>query len=244
MRSTVLVLLAALATAANAAPTLSFEPANPTPADTIVLTIRDSAPTCPFFVVASTRFAPPNEIRLVVSHIGDCGFAPFSEAKATLGQLPAGTYTVFVTDNAPDITPPPGYTQQLTVSFPAGAGGPTAAAPLENYAGHYLTGHAGEGVFIEQFGEKSFLALATYDAEGRPEWLVMPDGRWRYNAFRTRFEFSGSMYRTRRGQESPPAIHATPLGAGVWYPAGFETAMFEATIDGRIVTRTLSRFRF
>jgi len=244
VRFTVLVLLASLGMAAHAAPTLSFEPANPTPADTIVLTIRDSSPTCPVFAPASTRFAPPNEIRLVVSHIGDCGFAPFSEARATLGQLPAGTYNVVVTDNAPGITPPPGYTQPLTVSFPAGAGGPNAAAPLENYAGHYLTGQNGEGVFIEQFGDKSFLALASYDSEGRPEWLVMPDGRWRYNAIRSRFEFAGSMYRTRRGQESPPAIHATPLGAGVWYPAGFETAMFEATIDGRIVTRTLRRFRF
>jgi hypothetical protein len=209
----------------------------------IVLTIRDSAPTCPVFIVASTRFAPPNEIRLVVSHIGDCGFSPFSEAKATLGQLPAGTYNVVVTDNAPDITPPPSYTQPLTVSFPAGAGGPNATAPLENYAGHYLTGQAGEGVFIEQFGDKSFLALATYDGEGHPTWVVMPDGRWRYNTIRGRFEFAGSMYRTRRGPESPPSITATPIGSGVWYPTGFDTAVLETPIDG-VATRTLRRFRF
>jgi len=246
MRSTVLVLLAALGLAAHAAPTLSFEPANPTPADTIVLTIRDSSPTCPYVVPTSIYFAAPNEIRLAYSHIGDCEFGPFSEARATLGRLPAGTYTVAAALNLLGTSPPPAvevYTKQLTVSLPAGAGGPNPAAPLENHAGHYLTGQYGEGVFIEQFGGKSFLTLATYDPDGRAAWLVMPDARWRYNANRGRSEFAGSIYRARRGDESPPAIHATPVGTGAWYPTGVDTAVLETTIDGA-ATRTLRRFRF
>ena len=240
MRSTALVLLAALGTAAQAAPTLSFEPANPTPADTIVLTIRDSTPSCPSIVPTATRFVAPNEIRLSYSHIVDCGFGPFSETKATLGQLPAGTYTVTATGDA---TNPEVSTKQLVVSLPAGAGGPTAVAPLENYAGQYLTGQAGEGVFIEHFGDKSFLTFATYDSDGRPTWIVMPDARWTYNATRGRFEFAGSMYRTRRGPESPPSITATLAGPGVWYPTGFDTAVLETTIDG-VASRTLRRHRF
>lgn len=246
MRFTLLVLLPALGMAVHAAPTLSFEPANPTPADTIVLTIRDSSPTCPYVVPTSIRFAPPNEIRLAYSHVGDCGFGPFSEAKATLGRLPAGTYTVAVTADLAGMPPPPDlevYAKQLTVSLPAGAGGPNAIAPLENSAGQYLTGQAGEGVFIEQFGDKSFVTFATYDSDGRPTWLVMPDARWRYNTIRGRFEFAGSMYRARRGPESPPSLTVTPVGSGVWYPAGFDAAVLETTIDGA-ATRTLRRFRF
>ena len=243
MRFTMLVLLTALGMAAHAGPTLSFEPANPTPADTIVVTIRESSPTCPYIIPRATRFVPPNEIRLEYSHVGDCGFAPFSEAKASLGRLPAGTYTVAVAVDSSAITPPPGpeVAKQVTVSF---AGGPNATAPLENYAGHYVTGQIGEGVFIEQFGDKSFLTLATYDSEGRPTWIVMPDARWRYNTIRGRFEFAGTMYRTRRGQESPPSLLVTSAGTGVWYPAGFDTAEFEATIDGATNRRTLRRLRF
>ena len=247
MRSTVFVLLAALGTSAHAAFTLSFEPANPTPADRIVVTIRDSSPTCPNILATRTLFLPPNTIRLEYSHIGDCGFAPFSEAKATLGQLPAGTYTVTLGRNTSDISPapPPEIEKQLVVNFPAGTGGPNAAGPLENYAGHYLTGPAsGEGVFIEQFGQKSFLTYVTYDPEGRPTWIFMPDARWRFNEARGRSEFAGTLYRAMRGEESPPSIRVTPVGTGAWYPAGFDTLGLDMTIDGTERRTTIRRFRF
>jgi hypothetical protein len=239
-----LFLLAALAMSAEAALTLSFEPANPTPADRIVVTLRDSSPTCPTFVPTATRFVPPNEIRLAYSRIGDCGFAPFSEARTTLGPLPPGNYTVSVALYFDGLPPPPETTQQLTVSLPAGIDTPNAAGPLENYAGHYLTGPAsGEGVFIEQFGAKSFLTYATYDSQGRPTWFVMPDARWTYNAARGRHEFAGAVYRTLRGDESPPSIRVTPVGTGAWYPTGFDTLVLETTVEGYSFVR-LTRFRF
>ena len=243
MRFALFVLLAAVGMTAKAALTLSFEPANPTPADRIVVTVRDSSPTCPTLRPRGTRFISPNEIRFEYSHVGDCGFAPFSEAKASIGPLPAGLYTVGVAVDSSTITPPPGpeVTKQLAVSF---AGGPNGTEPYENYAGHYLTGPStGEGVFIEQFGVKSFLTFATYDSAGRPTWLVMPDARWGYNTARGRYEFAGSIYRAMRSEGSPPAISVNPVGTGAWYPTGFDTVALETTLDVT-ATRTLRRFRF
>ena len=243
MRFTLLVLLTTLGTSAQAAFTISFEPANPTPADRIVVTIRDSSPTCPSIRARATRFLPPNEIRLEYTRVADCGFAPFSEAKASLGPLPTGSYTVGLAVDSSDIAPPPGpvVTKQLVVSF---AGGENGTQPYENYAGHYLTGPvSGEGVFIEQFGEKSFLTFATYDSQGRPTWFVIPDARWTYNAPRGRYEFAGSVYRTTRGEESPPSIRVTPVGTGAWYPTGFDTVRLETTVEG-FTTTNLHRYRF
>jgi hypothetical protein len=246
LRVAALALLAALGMQAHAATTVSFEPANPTPADRIVVTIRDSSPTCPNILPLRTLFLPPDQIRLEYSHAFDCGLAPFSETKTTLGPLPMGTYTVTVGRNTSDISPapPPETTKQLVVNPPAGTGGPTAAGPLENYAGHYLIGpYSGEGVFIEQHGAKSFLTYATYDSQGRPTWFVMPDARWTYNAARSRFEFAGALYRTLRGEESPPSIRVTPIGTGAWYPTGFDTVVLETTIENFPMAR-LRRYRF
>ena len=246
MRFTVLALLATLSMAANAAITLSFDPPNPTPADTIILTIRDSTPTCPYIVTEMTHFAPPNEIKLIYGHIGDCGFGPYSEAKATIGRLPAGTYKVTAVTYPPDITPAPGFetSQPLVVGFPGGPSLAISTGPLVDSSGQYLTGVFGEGVTIEQLGQKAFVTLETYDGDGRPAWLVMPDTRWRYNPTRARAEFMGPVYRTRRGQESPPSVTVSATGTALWYVVGFETVMLEMTIDGSTTTRALRRFRF
>ena len=244
MRFTVPVLLAMLATSAQAAFTISFEPANPTPADRIVVTIRDSSPTCPAFRARATRFIPPNEIRLEHTRVGDCGSsAPFSEAKTTIGPLPSGLYIVGLSPDSSDLSPPPGpeVTKQLLVGYP---GGPNGELPYENYAGHYLTvGFSGEGVFIEQYGEKSFLTFASYDSAGQPTWYVMPDARWTHNPARGRYEFAGTVYRARRGEESPPSVHVTPIGTGAWYPTGFDTAVLETTVEG-FRSKSLRRYRF
>ena len=243
MRIVGLVLLATLGTSAQAAFTISFEPANPTPADQIVVTIRDSSPTCPSILHRMTRFVPPDEIRLEYTRIGDCGFAPFSEAKISLGPFPAGHYRVGVSFDSSTFSPPPGpeVTKQLVVSI---AGGPNGELPYENYAGHYLTvGFSGEGVFIEQYGEKSFLTFASYDSAGQPTWYVMPDARWTHNAARGRYEFAGAVYRARRGEESPPSVHVTPIGTGAWYPTGFDTAVLETTVEA-FRSKTLRRYRF
>ena len=246
MRQTLLGLLAMLPLGANAAITLSFEPANPTPVDTIVLTIRDSTPTCPYIAHEMTRFAPPNEIQVIWGQRSDCAFGPYSEMKATIGRLPAGTYKVKALNYPPDITPavPTETSRDLVVGYRGGPSLAISTGPLEDASGHYLTGHFGEGVTIEQLGEKSIVTLETYDGEGRPSWLVMPDMRWRYNPDRARAEFVGAVYRTRRGQESPPSVTVAASGTALWYLTGFDTVVLEITIDGMTQTRTLRRFRF
>ncbi len=116
-------------------------------------------------------------------------------------------------------------------------------APLESFVGHYLTGQIGEGVFIEHVGTKAFLTLVTYDSDGQGIWFVMPDGRWQANEALSRSEFTGPVYKVRRGQESPPALQVNPVGNATWYPTGPDTIRFSATIGDNPITRTLQRFR-
>jgi hypothetical protein len=104
-------------------------------------------------------------------------------------------------------------------------------------------GFSGRGVFIEQYGETSFLTYVTYDSEGRPTWFVMPDARWTFNTARSRFEFAGAVYQTTRGEESPPSIRVNQIGTGAWYPTDFDTLTLETTVEGYSLTR-LTRFRF
>jgi hypothetical protein len=243
MRLVLAVLLATLGASAHAAFTISIEPARPTPADTIVVTFRDSAPTCPTLRARAARFEWPNVFRFEHERIGDCGFAPFSEVRTTIGPLPAGAYVVGLSRDSSDIAPapPPEVTLPFFVTF---AGGDNADKPYERYAGHYLTAFPGEGVFIEQYGEKSFVTLVTYGSDGQPTWLVMSDARWTFNAARNRREFAGAVYRARRGEESPPSVTVAPVGTGAWYPAGFDGAVLEMTVDGTTVNRTLRRYRF
>ena len=117
-------------------------------------------------------------------------------------------------------------------------------APLESYVGHYLTGQAGEGVFIEHAGgPKSFLTYVTYAPDGQATWFVMPDARWQVNEALSRSEFAGQIFRVRRGDESPPSLRLTVVGSGSWYPSGPDTLKFTAIIDGNQNTSTLRRFR-
>jgi hypothetical protein len=243
-----IALLASMACACSAygTPTLSFSPANPTPADTVTVTIRDSTATCPYVVPGTTRLAPGNELRVLFNRIGDCGFGPFAESSATLGQLPAGTYTVTLTFNYDGTLPPPVDTKTLTVAYPAGTGTIAPAAPLENYAGHYLTDIDGEGVFIEQYGTTTFLSFFTYGATGQPTWLVMPAMRWEFNAVRSRSQFTGAVYTASRSTPPPAAgtVAIAPAGTGSWYPSGFERGVLELTVGGMAVNRNLRRFKF
>lgn len=244
--------LITLGTTAHAAFTVSIEPANPTPADDIVVTIRDTAPRCIYIIPSATRFEPPNMIRLEHALPEACDFAPVPEAKVTIGRFPAGTYRVGLGGDSSTFSPPPG--PEVIVEFTVSQGtSPNSQLPRENYGGQYLTGAVfngtffqqyGEGVFIEQFGQTSFLTLATYDSAGRPTWYVMTDGRWRFNASRSRYEFAGSVYQATRTDGSPPAILVNPVGTVAWYPVGFDTLTLEGTINGSPTHRTLRRFRF
>jgi len=116
----------------------------------------------------------------------------------------------------------------------------------ENLTGHYLPGpFSGQGVFIEHQGNTAFLTYATYDSTGQPMWFVIPDARRAFNDVTQRFEFTGLAYRTRRGQESPPAIHLTLLGPTTFYSTGADTVQLVTNFPGDQFqfTSALRRFR-
>ena len=90
----------------------------------------------------------------------------------TIGQLPAGSYTLNVrAEGSSPIGPP-----LVGTAFTVGPY-PDIAPVSVDLTGQWLTDNAGEGVTIVQSGEKMFILLVTYDAAGRQKWYVVPDAK-------------------------------------------------------------------
>jgi len=86
---------------------------------------------------------------------------------------------------------------------------------------------------------RSFVTWYTYDAEGRPTWLAMPDASWRGTD-----TLEGTLYRAT-GNEAGRTYDArrftmTPVGSGRidFTPEG---ATLDAVIDGRAVALSMRR---
>lgn len=216
--------------------TISLHPADPSPADSIVATIHDTDSGCPL-VAPQSVITIANEIRLFLSSQVDCGFGPYAEWRLTLGALPPGNYIVSLLR---DGTMPVQLidSKRLQVNL-----GTTAAKPFQSYAGQWLTQFDGEGLFLEQSGDKAFLAFLTYAEDGRPTWYVVPDARWEYGATE-RYRFRGALYVAERANVPGARVAATPVGTASWSPDVFDAAMFEAAIGDARITRSLRRFRF
>jgi hypothetical protein len=226
--------------------TASVVPAHPTPADTTEVVVTDSAATCPYVVPGSIRHAL-GTLYVKVARIGDCGFAPFATASAVLGRLPAGEYRIVLYGEGGEQVPIDSRT--FSVDYPGGLGSPSQASPSVNHGGHYLTQFAGEGVFIEQSGGRTFVSVLTYGEGGSPTWYVMPAAQWGFNAARGRYQFTGPVYAARRiGAGAGARIEVDPVGDGSWYPTGsgvgMSTATLEMTVNGAAFARSLRRFQF
>src|SRR5688572_18598225 len=104
--------LLALALPSHAA-TLSITPANPTPADTMVLEVVGAAP-CSSIVPNSSEMTDGRVIRVQYNDGTNllCLAAP-GPVKATLGRLPAGTYRI---ELVPNVGAVPGAGASTTVT--------------------------------------------------------------------------------------------------------------------------------
>lgn len=95
------------------------------------------------------------------------------QADVSLGQLPAGTYTVKLQREG--FEPPYiDFSTQFTV-----AAAPTDQ-PLANYSGHWWNAaEAGSGYGITVGPTKLLFATwFTYGADGKPTWFTLEPGRW------------------------------------------------------------------
>lgn len=228
--------------AAAATYTLTFEPAQPTLADTVVAVVTSSEQDCPALDPEYMKFTG-SEIRLVLDHDIDCGFAPHGTARVTLGRLPPGSYPVSLLWTVP--SPPSTADQELlVVSVPPYDSSFTRESSLENLTGHWIVPNApGQGVFVQHFGKTAFVSILTYGADGKPTWWVMPEAHYRHNSALGRMEFAGDVYETLQAGAPGGEIAAVPIGTGT-LTGSIETGTLELSTSRVTATYALRRFRF
>jgi hypothetical protein len=154
----------------------------------------------------------------------ELGSSDFPEAPPSppltmsLGQLPPGTYEVEVSRRLPDGTSVGIVgTATFTVSQR------TAVEPLWNHTDQWWNpSESGWGLSVVQHGSGIIFATwFVYDAERRPTWYFVPEGRW------TRPErYEGPLYRTA----GPPFQYCGPQSC-----PPFDPQSVEATLVGSAV---------
>lgn len=104
----------------------------------------------------------------------------------------------------------------------------------------------GWGFSLVQHGEPRntvFGVLFTYEATGRPLWLVMPGGRWVAPA-----NYEGDLYRVTGPHFAQPfapsSVAARPVGILAVAFAGEDSATVAYTVDGVRVEKRITRQRF
>ena len=181
--------LALVATAASAV-TMSVTPANPTPADTLVLELTDTNP-CASIVPNSLEMLEARTIKVTYNDGANimC-VAPVGPVKVTLGRFPAGAYTVQLVP----LNPNPAANLSTQVTVVNSAGGPNDP-PFDDYSGLYQVAGTTDGVSVQQFGRKAFVSYLYHGPDGKPTWAVMPDAKWEVGPGGG-FRFYGGVYKT------------------------------------------------
>jgi hypothetical protein len=100
---------------------------------------------------------------------------------------------------------------------------------------------SGWGINLTHQDDVIFATWFTYDAQGRPTWLVMSDGREG-----SRNEYSGTLYRTTGPPFNavpfdPSKVTRTAVGTLTINTIDFENAMLTATVDGVTVKKPLGK---
>jgi len=231
--------LFALALPAHAA-TLAVTPANPTPADTIVVEMVD-APACSSIAPNAIEMTDGRVIRV---HYNDgtnirCLVAT-GPVKATAGRLPAGTYRIEFVPNL-GAAQGAGAATTVTVTNPTGQ---LDDPPFDNFSGQYVTDTMGEGVVVVQSGKTAFVTFLYVRPDGGTGWAVMPNARWGADA-NFAMRFFGEIWRPEPSGGAPGTGRLTAMiGFGSFYPGGiFDQARIETHIP-EMQSRTLTRHRF
>ncbi len=231
-------------------------PANPTSADAIKLSLKDT--TCGGI---NRYLGNPYRVSMVQNAItvslGEktpigvplCPAAPQEEID--LGRLPAGNYTLTVNHYAPPGTGPfPVFTNYAFMVTDARANKADKYVRLD-YSGHWWDPNdSGWGLFIWQDArsptDSLLAAWFTYAADGKPNWYVFQPA-WQTSTATQTAPLANS---TRLpGATSPPPTAGTPSAVGT---ASLDFTNFGTADEGKItytftggqtLTRTIQRFR-
>jgi hypothetical protein len=237
----------ALACTAASAVTLNVTPANPTPADTLVLEVGDTAP-CASIVPNSLTMS---DGRVITVQYNDGAnilcIAPVPQPlKVTLGRFPAGTYGVrLVPSIALDQTA--GTTTVRVANSSSLPGEP----PSDNYTGAWAVQGQTDGVFVEQYGKAAFVSWLHHGTDGKTSWAVMPEAKWEAGADGI-YRFRGGLLKTDvlptgTGTGSGTVTSFYYIGMGSFIPSSlFDEASFKVELAGESVAKDfrLQRLRF
>lgn len=104
--------------------------------------------------------------------------------------------------------------------------------------------HGGWGLNVAKNGDRLFLTLFIYDADGRPQWAVMPEGQWdpRENVY------YGNLYIPRgapvAGYDNNKFAMGAPVGTGSLSFSDDNAGHFDYTINNQSGGKKLQRFVF
>jgi len=118
-----------------------------------------------------------------------------------------------------------------------------AGSAIGNYTDLWWGGASqnGWGISLTQQGTNLFAVWYTYDAQGKPAWLVMPNGR-----FTTGSAVSGTLYRTNGSPwigavYDPSRLQVAEAGSLTFTFADSNTATMRYTVDGAEASVAISR---
>jgi lysyl endopeptidase len=122
------------------------------------------------------------------------------------------------------------------------AGGIT---PTEDYTDLWWNpAEAGWGISItHHVNNNLFLVWFTYDANGKPEWIVAQGGKWTGST-----TWTGTMYRTSGppsgGKFDPSLVHSTPIGTATLAFPDADNGTLQYVVEGRSGMKSFTRQQF
>jgi hypothetical protein len=167
-------------------------------------------------------------------------FANYEPARFVVG-APVGDATL-------DFAGGNGATLRYTIGGVSGSKSITrqvfgAGAAIGNYTDLWWGGQGqnGWGVSLTQQGATLFAVWYTYDAQGKPTWLVMPSGR-----FTSSNTVSGTLYRTSASPwvgapYDPSRLQVSPVGSLTFTFTDSNTATMRYGVDGADATVAIGR---
>jgi hypothetical protein len=110
-------------------------------------------------------------------------------------------------------------------------------------------GESGWGVVLSQQYGSLFAAWYVYDASGHPQWLVLPESSFKFDAANGNAPtYTGEVYVTSgppsTGPFDPATVTATPVGTASFAFTDRDNATLSYNVFGQTATRPITRQRF
>lgn len=220
----------------------SIFPASPSSADNIIIQVRQD---CSVFVANPyTVKSSGNRISVALGEArykAPCGTPPppITPLAVEIGRLPAGEYLL-------DIIQYGGFyiAKDLPLLVSDDRVNKTAPYVWRDVSGHWWNPEKnGEGFLIwqDKKSDQFMVAWFTYDANGRPQWYTIQDGKWESGAV-----YVGKLYYTERIQSAGALVSTVNGTARLSFGSageGPDKAYATITNGGTTMNFSLTRFK-